>query len=492
MSPDALVPSSTASRPQLAERVLAAFPPEVQVSPATVANAANGRVLIVLDDDPTGTQSVADLPVLTQWQPQDFRWAFDLRVPAIYVLTNTRGLSADEAAERNRQVVTNATKASKGTPLAFVSRGDSTLRGHFPLETDVIAQTSQRLNAVKVDGIVIVLAFPEAGRLTIDGVHYMRSLSDELTPVADTEFARDATFGFSHSRIADYVDEKSAGRVPATSVIEINLAVVRAGSLAIADALEAATEGAHVAVDAVTENDLRMLALGLAESERRGKNFVYRAGPPFVRARIGQAVRAPLTSAEVFGKKDVVHGGGLIVVGSHVSTTTRQLSHLKENHASAFVVELNVEKLLSTQSPAEASGYLDLVVDQIVNALTDADVILHTSRTVVRTNDPTRSLEIARTVSAAVVDVVQRILARARPRFVIAKGGITSSDVATHGLAIRHAIVRGPLLPGIVSVWEPVGGPAMGIPYVVFAGNVGDDYSLLLAVRTLSAFAPGS
>lgn len=484
-----LPPSPARSHPLSAEALLATFPPEVQVSPTTVANSNGGQVLIVLDDDPTGTQSVADLPVLTQWEPQDFRWAFDLRVPAIYVLTNTRGLSADEAAERNKQIVANALDAADGIPLVFVSRGDSTLRGHFPLETDVIAHTLKERAGVEVDGVVIALAFPEAGRVTINGVHYMRSMNDELTPVADTEFARDATFGFSHSRLADYVEEKSAGRLTASSVIEINLGILRAGPLVIADALEAAVRGTHIAVDAVTENDLRMLALGLAESERRGKRFIYRAGPPLVRARIGQAVRAPLTDAEVFGHTNAVHGGGLIVVGSHVSTTTRQLSHLAESHASAVTVELNVEKLFSAEPHTHANSYLDSVVAQIVDVMSGADVILHTSRTLVRTTNPSRNLEIARTVSAAVVEVVQRVLTRTRPRFVIAKGGITSSDVATHGLAIRHAIVRGSLLPGIVSVWEPIGGPATGIPYVVFAGNVGDDDSLLLAVRTLSAFA---
>ncbi|WP_288027191.1 nucleotide-binding domain containing protein, partial [Arthrobacter sp.] len=86
----------------------------------------------------------------------------------------------------------------------------------------------------------------------------------------------------------------------------------------------------------------------------------------------------------------------------------------------------------------------------------------------------------------AVVEVVNRVLKTAPPRFVIAKGGITSSDVAAHGLEIRHAMVRGPMLPGIVSLWEPVDGPAKGIPYVVFAGNVGDDQSLADVTRKLS------
>ena len=470
----------------LAQELLAGFPVEVEVLAQDVAAvvAATGRVLIVLDDDPTGTQSVADLPVLTRWEPADFRWALGLGAPAIYVLTNTRSLEPNEAAERNRQVVTNALAAADGAALAFVSRGDSTLRGHFPLEPDVIAETLRSRAGLQTDGVVIVPAFPDAGRVTIGGVHYMRSAADELTPIADTEFARDATFAFAHSRLADYVEEKSGGRLPASAVIGIDLAILRAGPGAIAAAIEPATDETPIVVDAATENDLRLLALGLDEAERRGKRLIYRVGPPFVRARIGQDVRQPLSAADAFGDTVPARAGGLIVVGSHVAMTTRQLDALTSAHSAAQVVEIDVAGLLSAGSPAD----LDVVVDRVVDALAGTDVILQTSRVLVSSTDPADSLQIARTVSAAVVEVVQKVVARTRPRFVIAKGGITSSDVAAFGLQIRHAIVCGPMLPGIVSLWQPVNGPAAGIPYIVFAGNVGDDASLLAVVRTLSAF----
>ncbi|MCB1255217.1 MAG: hypothetical protein KDB39_18685, partial [Austwickia sp.] len=78
-------------------------------------------------------------------------------------------------------------------------------------------------------------------------------------------------------------------------------------------------------------------------------------------------------------------------------------------------------------------------------------------------------------------------LAQRPPRFVVAKGGITSSDVAARGLSIERAMVRGPMLPGIVSLWEPIDGPARGIPYIVFAGNVGGPSSLAEVVHKLSA-----
>lgn len=485
--------------------VLAAYPADMEIPAGLVAgalaasNAEVPRVLVVLDDDPTGTQSVADLPVLTRWDVEDFTWAFGQDKPAVYVLTNTRSLDPAEAAARNEEVVRNALAAA-GSPeelrLGFVSRSDSTLRGHYPLEPDVIAATVAAVSGEKTDGVVLVPAFPDAGRLTIGGVHYMRGTGDAegaLIPVSETEFAKDASFGFSTSVMADYVAEKSQGRFPADSVIVLDLNIIRAGASAqdpavsakaIADAIEPATDSTPIVADIVTENDFRALALGLEEAERRGKTLLYRVGPPFVRGRIGQEIRAALTAGEAFAGNTPSEAGGLIVVGSHVGLTTRQLNVLTAQHSSARIIEIDVEKLLGAEP--EAKAHLDRTVDAVVGALRAGDVIVHTSRLLIKTDDPAESLRIARTVSAAVVDVVNRTLKTFPPRFVIAKGGITSSDVAAHGLEIRHAIVRGPMLPGIVSLWEPVDGPAKGIPYIVFAGNVGDDDSLAQVTRKLS------
>jgi len=498
---------------------LSAYPSDVAVSAATVAEAvrradvsgsgapgagASGtassgttHIIVVLDDDPTGTQSVADLPVLTQWTEADFEGAFAEGAPAVYVLTNTRSLLPEDAATRNREVVSNALAAAtrSATTLRFASRSDSTLRGHYPLETDVIAETLAAVNGESVDGVVIVPAFPEAGRVTIGGIHYMRDGSD-LIPIADTEFAKDATFGYSASALADWVEEKTNGRVTRDRVVVLDLNIIRAGADAIADALADVTASTPIVADAVTEDDLRLLSLGIIEAEARGVRLLYRVGPPFVRARIGQEQRAPLTAAEIFGGGDWSGGGdspggdsalptgGLIVVGSHVGLTSRQLDRLRTDRPDIATLEIDVAAVIDTDRRDE---HLASVVARVADAVAHGDVIINTSRVLVRTDDPNESLDISRRVSAAVVAVVQGTLDRFRPRFVIAKGGITSSDVAAHGLGIRHALVRGPMLPGIVSLWEPVDGPATGVPYVVFAGNVGDDSSLAAVVGILSA-----
>ena len=229
---------------------LRGFPADRSVAAADVRSAslALGSRLVVLDDDPTGTQSVADLPVLTRWTAQDFGAVFATQAPAVYVLTNARSLGEEDARARNLEVAGNALAAAAdaGIEVEFVSRGDSMLRGHFPLEPDSLADAIVAAGGRAVDGVVIVPAFPDAGRVTIGGVHYMRD-GDDLQPIGETEFARDATFGYRSSELAAWVDEKSGGRYPADSVIVVDLAVIRSGADAVSDAIQDAVDCTRIA-----------------------------------------------------------------------------------------------------------------------------------------------------------------------------------------------------------------------------------------------------
>lgn len=445
------------------------------------------RTVVVLDDDPTGTQSVQHLPVLTRWSVDDLTWALEQDAPAVYVLTNTRSLAPADAAARTREVVVAATTAADrlGRSLEFVSRSDSTLRGHFPLETDVIADTLADLGRPRPHGVLIVPAFPDAGRVTIDSTHFLRD-GGRLVPIGETEFARDASFGYRSSELGDWVEEKTAGRWASAEVLRITLPTIRSGPDAVAALLRTATGGRPVVVDAEVDDDLRILALALDLVAAdlvttEGVGFVARVGPPFVRARIGQAVATPLTASDLTAAdRTAAGGGGLIVVGSHVGLTSRQLDRLRAGLPELPSIELDVPVIGSAARDAHVAA----VVTEVIAALEAGDVILHTSRALVVSTDADASLALSRDVSAAVCEVVRRAVAAHPPAFVIAKGGITSSDVATDGLGIGRAMVRGPMLPGIVSLWEAVDGPAAGIPYVVFPGNVGDDDGLLNVVET--------
>ncbi len=471
--------------------LLAGLPAGREVSAQEVAalrgrTGPGRRVLVVLDDDPTGTQSVADLPVLTSWTTDALEWALSQATPAVYVLTNTRSLAPEDAERRNREVARNAYVAAGtvGVEVAFVSRSDSTLRGHFPLEVDVLAEEVLAHTGRAVDGVVVVPAFGDAGRVTVGSVHYAGSPEEGWTPVGETEFARDHSFGYRSSDLRDWVAEKTGGRVPAEHVAALDLATLRTDPVGSAELLRSLRDAQPVVVDVVEENDLRLLALALDGAERDGARLLYRVGPPFVRAVVGQEPRAPLDADDLAvvraGGRAEGRAGGLVVVGSHVETTTRQLEHLLAE-ASPTRLELDVPSVLGEGR----EEHLTALVEQAVAALTDGDVVLSTSREVV-TGEGDEPLAVSRSVSDALVDVVRRVVAQAPPRFVVAKGGITSSDVASRGLGIERAVVRGPMLPGIVSLWEPVEGPARGVPFVVFAGNVGGPTSLAEVVRTLS------
>ncbi|MEB3371791.1 four-carbon acid sugar kinase family protein [Saccharopolyspora mangrovi] len=281
-----------------------------------------------------------------------------------------------------------------------------------------------------------------------------------------------------------WVEEKTGGQTSASNVLTIDLAALRTDRESVVATLMQAASAQPIVVDIVDESDMRQLVLALHEARDAGRRFLHRVGPPFVRALIGQDPRQPLRATELNALNGETHTatrGGLVVVGSHVSATTRQLDALRERHAP---VELEID--IDQVRDGRREDHLSELARTTRAALSHGNVVIRTARTLVTGSDARDSLAIARTVSAAVVELVRRVVESVTPRFVVAKGGITSSDVAAHGLGIERAFVRGPMLPGIVSLWEPMGGPVKGVPYVVFAGNVGGPEALADVVETLS------
>ena len=162
----------------------------------------------MLDDDPTGTQTVAGVAVLTEWSVASLAAELRSEPPVFYVLTNSRALPLEAASRLNREIAANLTAASRAAGRGFVvvSRSDSTLRGHYPGEVDALAAGL----GGGFDGVLIVPFFLEGGRYTIDDVHYVAD-GDVLTPAAETEFARDSVFGYGSSDLREWVSEKHGG-----------------------------------------------------------------------------------------------------------------------------------------------------------------------------------------------------------------------------------------------------------------------------------------
>ena len=475
------------SAPADLDALLDALPPPLEVPGARQrireANAAAGRRTAVLDDDPTGSQTVHDVSVLTSPNPAGYPAALAEPGSTCFVLTNTRSLPEAEAAALTATAARDlhALAERLGAPVQIVSRSDSTLRGHVVAEVLALDAAHRAATGRPYDGVLLAPAFFEAGRCTAGDVHFAR-VGGRYVPVGETEFARDATFGYSSSDLRRFVAERSGGRVGVDEVRGIGLDDIRSGGPErVAEVLDGVRGGRFVVVNATTYADLEVVVLGLLLAQEAGAEFLHRTGPSFVRALAGLEPRPPLTAGDL---RTGHPGHGLVVVGSHVGLTSRQVRALRARGGLAEV-ELDVTAVLD---PARAGDAVAAATARTREALARSDVLLLTSRELVRGSDAGTSLDIARAVSTAVTDVV-RGARSARPAWVVAKGGITSHDVAARGLGIRRATVLGQLLPGTVSVLLPVEAPeeVVGRPYVVFAGNVGDDGTLADVVERFRA-----
>jgi uncharacterized protein YgbK (DUF1537 family) len=443
---------------------------------------ADGLLLGVLDDDPTGSQAVHDVQVVTVLEESAYEAALGGAAGACFVLTNTRSLDEPAAVELNTLAARGlmAVAGRRRAPIHLISRSDSTLRGHVIAEVAALQAVRRAVLGSGFDGVLLVPAFLEAGRLTAADIHWAR-IGPDLVAVGETEFARDPTFGYTASDLRDFVAEKSRGAIERDDVRSISLADIRLGGPSrVRELLADLQDGTWVVVNATEYSDLDTVACGVLSAERAGKSFLFRSGPSFVRALSGLGPRAPLRGKELWpsGRRGE---HGLIVVGSHVGNTNRQVAALRARRGTTDI-ELDVPAILSGAADVAAA-----TARQVADALRRSDVLLYTSRTIAEGSDGADSLTIARAVSAALSRAVREALA-AKPAWVVAKGGITSHDVALHGLGIRRAEVAGQLFPGVISVLRPIDAApeAIGVPYVVFAGNVGDEGTLGQVVAILN------
>ena len=492
-------------RPDAAE-VFAGLPParpgdEGLRESIRATRAAGDLLLGVLDDDPTGSQAVHDVQVVTVLEEDAYAAALAGPGATCFVLTNSRSLGGPAAAELTtraaRGLITVAGR--RGTRIQLISRSDSTLRGHVMAEVTALQAVRRDMVGRGYDGVLLVPAFLEAGRVTAADIHWARTAAG-LIPVGETEFAKDTAFGYGASDLRVFVAEKSGGTIQPEDVRSISLADIRLGGPGrVREVLAGTAGGAWVVVNATEYSDLETLACAVLDAEREGQSFLFRTGPSFVRALSGLGPKPPLRGAQIWGADGGVRAGagghGLVVVGSHVGQTSRQVAALRAR-AVTTDIELDVPAVLAggpdvaaapvVASPVVAGPVVASTARRVTAALGHSDVLLYTSRAVVTAPDAAGSLTIARTVSAALSRIVRDALA-ARPAWVIAKGGITSHDVMRRGLGIRRAEVAGQLFPGTVSVFRPLDAApeAVGMPFVVFAGNVGDDGTLAQVVAIL-------
>lgn len=431
---------------------------------------SNTTKIIVLDDDPTGSQTVHSCLLLMKWEVETLKLGLMDPSPIFFVLTNTRAMTPAEAAQTIRAVCRNLKQALSETQITdylIVSRSDSTLRGHYPIETDVIAE-----EVGGIDAHFLVPAFFEGGRITVDSVHYLNGV-----PVHETEFAQDSVFGYSHSYLPDYVEEKTGGRIRAGEVERFVLADLRSGIL---DRLAALSGNRCCVVDGEVQDDLDRFAHDILTATAGGKHFLFRSAASLLTALADLPPQpVPVEKMAIY-----VRGGkpGAVIVGSHVNKTTEQLEDLLKAPGTEGI-EIDVARLLEP-------GHQETLLGEILDLVREAHhrgktPVVYTSREELTFPDIQVRLQFGTEVSALLMEVI-----RGLPDdigFLISKGGITSNDTLSDGLALTTAWLLGQVLPGVSMVRTPADHPDQpNLPVVLFPGNVGGADALATVYRRLS------
>ena len=470
---------------QLDAAVLKSFPPvdEEKVDALLATEiAASGFKIVVLDDDPTGVQTVHDISVYTDWNEDSIRAGFMEENKVFYILTNSRGFTEAETVAAHTQIAERVARVGRelDRPYVVISRSDSTLRGHYPLETMVLKDVLEKNQAPAIDGEVLCPYFNAGGRFTINDVHYVKE-GDKLTPAGQTEFAKDKTFGYRSSNMKEYIEEKTKGAYPASSVTGISLEDTRALAIDKIQAQLMAVNGFNkVIVNAVDNVDVKVFCIALYRAMAAGKRFMFRTAAGIVKIMGG------ITDIPLLTRKDMVtretDKGGIIVVGSHTAKTTAQLEAMRGLPGLSFM-EFRSDLVLDEEKfEAEKARVQAWAEEQIEQGMTP---VIYTNRRLLVVENDTPEEALVRSVKIS--DAVQSFVGNLQvtPAFVIAKGGITSSDVGTKALKVRRANVLGQIRPGI-PVWqtkEESRFPAT--PYVIFPGNVGDVDTLREAAQIL-------
>ncbi|WP_167137407.1 four-carbon acid sugar kinase family protein [Diaminobutyricimonas sp. TR449] len=401
---------------------------------------------IVLDDDPTGTQSAAGVTVLLKSDADLLTEALRLE-DSVYVQTNSRAISEESAVALVRSVREDGLEAAQrlGHDVRFVLRGDSTLRGHVFAESEVFSNEGSIM--------VFVPAFPAGGRITVDGMHLV-TVDGVAIPAHETEYAADPVFPFSNGRLVDYVAEKSSH--PA---VHVPLDAIRDGRFPAV--LGSAPAGSVVVPDVSDDDDIAVIAAAITAAQQAGRDIVVRSAAPLAAALAGVVSDGFLSTPLVTERRRT-----LLVCGSHTVGASRQMEPVIDTWGDPVVVPtadaLSDSTRTADRAARAAAQQLDerglAMIMSERNRLSEHNSLDHGSRVM-------ESLTLAVRAVAPRVDVV------------IAKGGITSADVARIGLGAESARVLGQVLPGI-SVWDLTAFDGHQVLYVVVPGNVGGPETL--------------
>jgi len=446
--------------------------------------------IIIFDDDPTGSQTVYGCPLLLNWDEQTQEKAFAKSSPLIFILANTRSLSSGLAVKKTREICSSIKKffLRKGyskDDYFYISRGDSTLRGHGVLEPAILAEELGPFHAT-----FHIPAFLEGGRTTENGIHYLNGI-----PVHKTDFGRDNIFGFSTSDLAKWIEEKSFGKIQAENILHIKIKQLdmafnnEDGFKSLLSFLSQLENNISVVVDAKLTHHLETLASAIKVVSKE-KRFLFRTAASFINSLSGLPTN-PQSTADLVSLKSknnqFKYKPGLIMVGSHVKLATDQLELLLKDN-SCKGLEIPVSKLADIFASEDCKKLIldleDKILSKIDNILYTKKIpVLYTTREEMQfSSQSTRmkyGLELAEFMAILVGKISNKF------GYIISKGGITTQLLLQKGLNFNQVNLNGQILPGLSIVQS--NSDQYDLPVVTFPGNLGNEKTLLESFRLMES-----
>jgi len=434
---------------------------------------------VVIDDDPTGSQTVYDCLLLLKWDCSTLVKAFEYKSNLFFILANTRSLSENDAKLKIEEICKNlktviASQAYQ-EEIIFISRGDSTLRGHNFLEPSALNSCLGPFDAT-----FHIPAFIEGKRLTINGSHFVDKI-----PIKKTIFAKDKIFGYETSNIKQLLFQKSKSQINLDDIQNLLLSDLEIlndeENNIVFKTLKNLKNNKHVIVDIENYSQLKKFSLIIKKLTKQ-KKFLFRTAASFI-SSISEKKSVP--QSETFfsnlriRNKEKSFLPGLVIVGSYVELSTIQLKNLLEI-STCNPIELDVFEFFKITSSENNQKQRNLFKNNFLNEIRSSfekgkTPVLFTSRKFMSL-DYSEQLNFYNSLAFFIAELVADL--KDEIGYLISKGGITTNVILSNGLNADYVYLEGQILTGISVVTAYLKNDEK-LPIVTHPGNIGTKDSLV-------------
>ncbi|MDC3148321.1 hypothetical protein OA847_00165 [bacterium] len=435
---------------------------------------------VVIDDDPTGSQTVHDCLLLLKWDCSTLVKGFESKSNLFFILANTRSLSENDAKLKIEEICKNLktviTSLAYEEEIIFISRGDSTLRGHNFLEPSALNSCLGPFDAT-----FHIPAFIEGKRLTINGSHFV-----DKTPISQTIFAKDKIFGYKTSNVKNLLFQQSKSQINFEDIQNLLLSDIEMlndeENNIVFKTLKNLKNNKHVVVDIENYSQLKKFSLVIKKLIKQ-KKFLFRTAASFIssiseKKSVSQSKKNFFSNLRIRNKEKSFLPG-LIIVGSYVKLSTMQLNNLLEIR-NCNSIELDVFEFFKISSADNNKKQMNLFKNKFLKEIRFSfeqgkTPVLFTSRKFMSL-DSSELLNFYNLLACFIAELVADL--KYEIGYLISKGGITTNLILSDGLNADYVYLEGQIFKGISVVTYDLKNDEK-LPIVTHPGNIGTEDSLV-------------